>query len=160
MGEIKMKMKIIAVITFIVCNVAIADDAEDAGAKLYEYFATFNEKDVHIVANTIYSTPVHIGGGSGHRVLADPHTAVENLTNLYEQIEAQGWVESKISDLVICLASESLALVDTRYSRIDNEGNAIPPAIRTTLYVLQKIDGDWKIVAFYGHDNDKRPSCK
>ncbi len=155
-----MRTKIIAIIAIIVCNVAIADDAEDAGAKLYEYFATFNEKDAHKVANTIYSTPVHIGGGSGHRVLADPDTAVENLTNLYEQIEAQGWVESKISDLVICLASESLALVDTRYSRIDNEGNAIPPAIRTTLYVLQKIDGDWRIVAFYGHDNDKRPSCK
>ena len=155
-----MRTKIIAIIAIIVCNVAIADDAEDAGAKLYEYFATFNEKDAHKVANTIYSTPVHIGGGSGHRVLFDPDTAVENLTNLYEQIEAQGWVESKISDLVICLASESLALVDTRYSRIDNEGNAIPPAIRTTLYVLQKIDGDWRIVAFYGHDNDKRPSCK
>ncbi len=159
MGEFKMRTKIIVIIAIIVCNVAIADDAEDAGAKLYEYFATFNEKDAHKVANTIYSTPVHIGGGSGHRVLADPDTAVENLTNLYEQIEAQGWVESKISDLVICLASESLALVDTRYSRIDNEGNAIPPAIRTTLYVLQKIDGDWRIVAFYGHDNDKRPGC-
>ncbi len=140
-------------------NLAFADDAEDAGAKLFEYFATFNEKDAHKVANTIYSTPVHIGGGSAHRILSDPDTAVENLTNLYEQIEAQGWVESKISDLVICLASESLALVDTRYSRIDNEGNAIPPAIRTTLYVLQKIDGDWRIVAFYGHDNDKRPAC-
>ena len=154
-----MRIKIIAIITFIVCDVAIADDAEDAGAKLYEYFATFNEKDVHKVANTIYSTPVHIGGGSGHRVLIDPDAAVDNLTNLYEQIEAQGWIESKISDLKICLASESLALVDTRYSRIDNEGNAIPPEIRTTLYVLQKIDGAWRIVAFYGHDNDTRPAC-
>ena len=155
-----MRIKIIAIITFIVCNVAMADDAADTGAKLYEYFAAFNEQDVHKVANTIYSTPVHIGGGSGHRVLSDPEAAVENLTNLYVQIEAQGWVESKINDLKVCLASESLALVDTRYSRIDNEGNAIPPAIRTTLYVLQKIDGDWRIVAFYGHDNDKRPSCK
>ena len=111
------------------------------------------------MANTISATPGHIGGGSGHRVLADADAAVENLTSLYAQIEAQGWVESKIIDLKICLASESLALVDTRYSRIDNEGNAITPAIRTTLYVLQKIDGDWRIVAFYGHDNDKRPAC-
>ena len=139
---------------------ALADDADDAGAKLYEYFATFNHKDAQKVANTIYSTPVHIGGGSGHRILADPESAVENLNNLYEQIEAQGWVESKISDLKICLASENLALVDTRYSRIDKAGNAIPPAIRTTLYVLQKIDGNWRIVAFYGHDNDKRPACE
>ena len=75
---------------------AFADDADDAGAKLYEYFATFNEKDVNKVANQVYSTPVHIGGGSGHRVLADADAAVENLTGLYEQIEAQGWVESRI----------------------------------------------------------------
>jgi hypothetical protein len=154
-----MRIKIIAILAFIVCNVAFADDADDAGAKLYEYFAIFNEKDVHKVANTIYSTPVHIGGGAGHQIFADPDSAIESLTNLYERIEAQGWVESKIHDLKICVASESLALVDTRYSRIDNEGNAIPPAIRTTLYVLQKIDGDWRIVAFYGHDNDKRPAC-
>ena len=154
-----MKIRIIALLIFVVCNVAVADDAEDAGAKLYEYFATFNEKDIQKVANYIYSTPVHIGGGAGHRVLASPEAAVENLTGLYEQIEAQGWVESKISDLKICIASETLALVDTRYSRIDNEGNAIPPAIRTTLYVLQKLEGDWRVVAFYGHNNEMRPAC-
>jgi hypothetical protein len=154
-----MRVALTMLLALLVCNIAVADDAEDAGARLYEYFATFNEKDVHKVANEIYSTPVHIGGGSGHHVLADPAAAVENLQTLYEQIEAQGWVESKIADLKICLASDSLALVDTRYSRMDNQGNAIAPAIRTTLYVLQKIAGDWRIVAFYGHSNDKRPAC-
>ena len=136
-----------------------ADDAEDAGAKLYEYFERFNAKDTVTVANAIYSTPLHIGGGTGHRVLQDPAAAVANLNSLYEQIEAQGWVESRISDLEICIASASLALVDTRYSRLKRDGEAIPPAVRTTLYVLQKIEGNWRIVAFYGHYNDKRPSC-
>lgn len=154
-----MKIRFIALMVFVVCNVAVADDAEDAGAKLYEYFATFNDKDIQKVANYIYSTPVHIGGGAGHRVLATPDAAVENLTGLYKQLDAQGWVESRISDLKICVASETLALVDTRYSRLDKEGNVIPPAIRTTLYVLQKIEGDWRIVAFYGHDNEMRPAC-
>lgn len=154
-----MKIRIIALLVFVVCNVAIADDADDAGAKLYEYFATFNERDIQKVANYIYSTPVHVGGGAGHRVLATPDAAVENLTGLYKQLDTQGWVESRISDLKICVASETLALVDTRYSRIDKEGNVIPPAIRTTLYVLQKIEGDWRVVAFYGHDNDSRPAC-
>ena len=139
---------------------AFADDAGDAGAKLHEYFAEFNEKDIQTVVNHIYSTPVHIGGGTGHRVLADPEAAVENLTSLYAQIEAQGWVESRIDDVQVCVASATLALVDTRYSRIDQSGDPIPPAIRTTLYVLQKIDGDWRIVAFYSHDNDHRPACQ
>ena len=138
---------------------AIPDDADDAGAKLYEYFEVFNSKDIDKVANYIYSTPVHIGGGNAHQVLADPAEAVENLTGLYEQIEAQGWKESVIEDLKICMASATLALVDTRYSRIDQNGQPIPPAVRTTLYILQKFDTSWKIVAFYGHDNNQRPRC-
>lgn len=138
---------------------ASADDATDAGAKLYEYFDVFNAKDKEKVANYIYSTPVHIGGGAGHRVLADPAAAIENLANLYLQIEAQGWTESVIDDLKICTLSDTLALVDTRYSRMDDDGEPIPPAIRTTLYVLQKLDDSWRIVAFYGHDANKRPVC-
>jgi len=139
---------------------ALADDANDAGEKLYEYFAVFNAKDKEKIASEIYSTPVHIGGGAGHRILADRDAAVESLSNLYEQIEAQGWRESRIGDLKICVASATLAFVDTRYSRIDQDDEPIPPAIRTTLYVLQKMEGDWRIVAFYGHDNDRRPTCE
>jgi len=153
-----MKRLILVLLAF-AAGPAIADDASDAGAKLYEYFEVFNAKDIDKVANYIYSTPVQIGGGTGQRVLADPAAVVANLTGLYQQIEGQGWSESVIDDLQICIASDSLALVDTRYSRIDRDGKPIPPEIRTTLYVLQKIDGTWRIVAFYGHDSDKRPAC-
>lgn len=154
-----MRIKLIALVAIISCNVAIADNAEDASAKVHEYFAVFNARDIQKIATEIYSTPVHIGGGTGHRILADPEAAIANLTDLYEMIEAQGWQESVIDDLKICMASATLALVDTRYSRIDNSGEPIPPAIRTNLYVLQMIDGAWRIVAFYGHDDDKRPAC-
>jgi hypothetical protein len=154
-----MRIKFIALVVFCSCNVAIADDAKDAGAKVHEYFDAFNARDVQKVANEIYSTPVHIGGGDGHRVLATPEAAVENLENLYEVIISRGWTESKISNLSICVASDSLALVDTQYSRLNQNGDPIPPVLRTNLYVLQKIDGAWRIVAFYGHDDDKRPAC-
>ena len=137
----------------------VANEGDDAAAKLYEYFGAFNAKDVVEVANHIYSTPVHIAGGDSHRVLANPDAAIRNLVGLYGEIEARGWKESVIEDLKICQASDTLALVDARYSRIDHDGNPIPPTIRTTLYVLQKIDDVWRIVAFYGHAADKRPSC-
>lgn len=154
-----MKIKLIALLAIIWCNVAIADNAEDAGAKVYEYFTVFNARDTQRIATEIYSTPVHIGGGTAHRILADPEAAIANLADLYEVIEAQGWRESVIDNLKICMASETLALVDTRYSRIDENGEPIPPAIRTNLYVLLMLEGSWRIVAFYGHDDDKRPSC-
>ena len=154
-----MTIRLIVILLISGIGTSMADDGADAGAKLYEYFAAFSAKEVQKVASDVYSTPVHIGGGAGHRVLADPAAAVANLNNLYTQIEAQGWVESRIEDLEICVASETLALVDTRYSRLDQDGNPIPPAIRTTLYLLQKIEGDWRIIAFYGHDNDTRPGC-
>ena len=56
---------------------ALASDAEDAEAKLYEYFEVFNQKDAEKVANVIYSTPVHIGGGTAHRVLATPEAVAQ-----------------------------------------------------------------------------------
>jgi hypothetical protein len=151
---------LLGLVLLLASSIVVADDADDAGAKLYEYFDVFNQKDKEKVANVIYSTPVHIGGGGAHRVLADPAAAVDNLTNLYAQIEVQGWKESVIEDLNVCVLSDTLALVDTRYSRMTHDGEPIPPDIRTTLYVLQKIEGDWRIVAFYGHDNEQRPVCE
>ncbi len=154
-----MRHLIFSILTTLAASIAIADDADDAGAKLYEYFDAFNEKAISRIVSDVYSTPVHIGGGASHSVMADPDGAAESLESLYEQLEGQGWAESRISDLKICLASDTLALVDTRYSRLNQDGEPIPPAIRTTLYVLQKIDDEWRIVSFYGHDNDVRPGC-
>ncbi len=154
-----MSRTIITILLACICNLALGDDAEDAGAKLYEYFDAFNEQDTHKIANVIYATPVHIGGGDGHRILATPAAVTENLDNLYEVIIGRGWKESKIKDLSICVASDTLALVDTQYSRLNRDGEAIPPVLRTNLYVLQKLDGNWRIVAFYAHDDDKRPAC-
>jgi len=157
---ITMRIVTLFAIAMFANTTVIADDADDAGAKLHEYFDKFNEKAISYIVTNVYSTPVHIGGGTSHSMMADPEGAAESLESLYEQIEAQGWAESRISDLKICMASDTLALVDTRYSRLTAEGEAIPPAIRTTLYIVQKIEGAWKIVSFYSHDNDVRPGCE
>ena len=136
-----------------------AADGEDAGAKVHEYFRLFNEKDVETIAHRIYSSPVHIGGGDGHRVYANPAEAIDSLNSFYTQLASQDWRESVISDLQICQLSPTLALVDTQFSRVTSSGDPILPEIRTTLYVLQLIDGDWRIVSFYGHDPANRPAC-
>ena len=154
-----MRNQFLIILTAFVSTITFADDADDAGAKLHEYFDAFNDRSIDFIVSDVYSTPVHMGGGDSHSLMADPDGAVAALHSLYEQLDSQGWTESRISDLQICMASDTLALVDTRYSRLKQNGEPIPPAIRTTLYVLQKLDGDWRIVSFYGHDSDKRPRC-
>jgi len=153
-----MNRSIVFVMVLLASAISFADDADDAAAKLHEYFAEFNKKDVVKIANEIYATPVQVGG-TPHRIYADENTAIESLTGLYDVIESQGWVESRILDTQVCVASASLAFVDTKFSRLDQDGNAIPPAIRRSLYVLQKRVDEWRIVAFYGHDADVIPTC-
>lgn len=151
--------KIIGLWLLLSASFGAADDATDAGQKVYEYFEAFSQRHIDKIVSDIYSTPVHIGGGAGHRVLATPAAAVENLENLYETLDGQNYRESVIDNLEICMPSATLALVDTQYSRIDRSGNPIPPEVRTVLYILQNIADEWRIVAFYGHDNDVRPAC-
>jgi len=153
-----MKRLIVLGVILLASALSLADDANDAAAKLHEYFAVFNEKDVVRIAHEIYATPVQVGGVP-HRIYADPQEAIESLTRLYPQIESQGWVESRILDTEVCIASANLALVDTRFSRLDQNGDAIAPAIRRSMYVLQKSEDEWRIVAFYGHDTDVVPTC-
>ena len=138
---------------------AYADDALEAAAKIHEYFAAFNDKDTARVSTEIYASPVHIGGAGGNRVLATPSDAVANLENLYGQIEAQGWVESVIDRIESCVLSDGLVFADVIYSRIDDDGEPIPPAVRTNVYVLRETEDGWRIIAFYGHDNDKGLDC-
>lgn len=152
-------MRLPTLLLIALTSVVAADDADEAGAKIHEYFELFNARDVQTIANEIYSSPVHIGGGAGHRVYADPAAAIESLNSFYGQLDEQGWKASVIDHLEVCQLSDTLALVDTRFSRVTGDGEPIPPAMRTTLYIVQVIDGAWRIVAFYGHDADKRPSC-
>jgi hypothetical protein len=156
-GSAMMRLFILA-FTLLVSASSLADAADDAAAKMHEYFAIFNEKNVFKVAHEIYATPVQVGG-IPHRIYADPDAAIENLTGLYPLIESQGWVESRILNTEVCIASANLAFVDTQFSRLDKNGDAIAPAIRRSLYVLQKHENEWRIVAFYVHDADVVPTC-
>ena len=56
-----MKKLLSALCACALTGTCIADDAADAGAKLREYFAAFNAREIDRIASEIYSTPVHIG---------------------------------------------------------------------------------------------------
>ncbi len=140
-------------------HVAAADNVKDAKAKLHEYFETFNKNDIHKVTTEIYSTPLHTGFGSNHGVLATPAEAFESLDEFRKQISSEGWVKFRIDDVQTCELSDTLVLLDTHYTGIYKEGSDNPGTSSTLMYVLQKIDDNWRIIAYYGHDHDKRPTC-
>ena len=153
------KSPILLILIILIGSLSHADDANDASNKIHEYFDVFNTKELEEIANYIYSTPLLVGGGDGQIVWNDPASAINSLKNTYKNIESRGWKESVIDNTKTCLLSDNLALVDVKFSRIKANGEAIPPEIRTTLYVLQKIANEWRIIAFFGHGADSRPSC-
>tara|TARA_B100001750_G_scaffold179475_1_gene147834 strand:+ start:102 stop:566 length:465 start_codon:yes stop_codon:yes gene_type:complete len=150
------KREILVGLVFLFGQLAHADDAS---AKIYEYFGVFNDKDLEQIANNIYAMPLLVGGGEGHLVWNDAESATNSLRNTYKEIESRGWKASVIDNTKTCTLSANLALVDVKFSRMNGEGKAIPPEIRTTLYVLKKTAEGWRIIAFFGHDSDHRPSC-
>ena len=152
-------MRVIMFLAFLLGGLAQADDATEASAAVHEYFRVFNAGDVEKIANDIYLPPVLIGGGEAHLIYGDAETAAESLDRTYQQIASRGWKKSVIADTMTCVLSDNLALVDTRYSRMTSQGNAIPPVIRTILYVVKKVQGEWRIIAFFGHNPERRPSC-
>ena len=137
-----------------------ASDAREAEVKVREYFDVFNAKDIDAVVERIYSIPVHIGGSTGHRAYASPADARSGLTNLYQQIEAQGWVRSVFSKVDACAIADGLVFAEVTYTRDKSDGEAIAPGLRSNIYVLQKVEPGWRITAFYSREIDKGFDCR
>ena len=155
----KMKKLFFAALILLTPMVAAADDAADAEAKLREYFDAFNARDTRTISEAIYSAPVHIANQSGHRAYLTPEDARTSLRNLYAQIEDQGWVKSVIQRVNACVIAEGLVFAEVIYARNTAEGEAIPPGIRTNIYVVQELPVGWRIVAFYGKNAGVKLTC-
>ena len=154
-----MRSTFTAVLIFLALQSVHADDDDAVSAKMHEYFELFNAREVTRVAEYIYGAPVHIGSESGNRVLSSSADAITNLRNLYDQIDKQRWRRSVISEIHVCILSDGLAFADTYYARVDEDGNAIPPEIRSNVYVLRMDAGEWRIIAFYSHDPERPLDC-
>ena len=152
-------MRSVALLLLFVAGTASADSHGEVEAHMLKYFDRFNARDVETIAEEVYAMPLQIAGESVNRTLADADAARASLVNLYRQLDQQRWAASVISRVDVCLLAEGLAFADTIYSRIDEDGDAIPPAVRTNVYVLRKQDGGWRIIAFYLRDADKPPAC-
>ena len=82
------KREILVGLVFLFGQLAHADDAS---AKIYEYFGVFNDKDLEQITNNIYAMPLLVGGGEGHLVWNDAKSATNSLRNTYKEIESRGY---------------------------------------------------------------------
>ena len=81
------------------------------------------------------------------------------LDELFANIKKQGWVKSISLSVDVCEMGQGLALMTLNYSRLREDGEAIPPLIRGAFYVLRKLKEEWRIVAVYGRDPEVSLSC-
>lgn len=150
-------MRSLAPILLCLTAAASADDAVEA--HMMAYFERFNARDIDSIVSEIYAMPLQIGSAGTHRVLADEAAARSNLESLYRQLDEQRWARSVISRVEVCVLADGLALADTIYARIDRDGRAIPPDVRTNVYILRRQAEGWRIVSFYGRDADRPLGC-
>ncbi|MCY3606184.1 MAG: nuclear transport factor 2 family protein [Gammaproteobacteria bacterium] len=154
-----MRTMILVLMTALASTVAADDSVKGARATLDNYFDAFNSGDLQRVANEIYSTPLHQGLGTEHNVLATPEDALQQLTGFHKGISAQGWVEFRFENVESCVLTEDLVLLDTQYASVFKKGPESFETMTTMLYVLQRNEGSWKIISYYRHDGDTRPTC-
>jgi hypothetical protein len=114
-------------LALLACTYAGADDAADAEAKIREYFDAFNAQDIDSITRDVYSIPVHIANQAGHRAYITGKDAATSLAGLYEQIEEQGWVESVIREVNVCV----IALA---YRRLLRQGSGQEHDLQLTDY--------------------------
>ena len=140
-------------------NVAANDNVEGAKLKMMEYFEAFGENDLQRIVTEIYATPVQMVVSQGHMVLATPEQALGGLTGFRKGLEARGFQGFRFDNMKACEISDNLVLLDTQYASIFKQGEETREMMSTLLYVLYKTDGEWRIIAYYDHDHDKRPTC-
>ena len=154
-----MKRGMLVLLAALSLNVAAADNVEAAKAKMMEYFDAFGKNDLQRIVTEIYAPSVQMVVRAGHQVLPTPEAALAGLTGFRNGLVARGWVEFRFDNMETCEISDNLVLLDTQYASVFKRGSETSEMMSTMLYVLHKIDGEWRIVAYYDHDHDKRPTC-
>lgn len=156
-----MRSLLIVLLAAFSINVAAggASNVDGAKAKLDEYFEAFNSGDINKIVTDIYATPVQMVVPQGHMVLATPEDAMRGLMGFRKGLMAQGFTGFRFDNVKACELSDSLVLLDTQYASLFKQGPKEFERLSTLMYVLSKTPAGWRVIAYYGHDHDNRPSC-
>ena len=153
-------MRILAVsLMLLISSTAISQPEADVQLRFEEYMAVFNAQDSERIARQFLSHPMTIRSGESVTTLNSVDESLQFMAQYFSQLKQLGWTNSIVRATDVCAISDAIVFLDNEYSRLKSDGTAIEPAVRRTLQVWQRVEGEWRIAAFYFHDEDIRVGC-
>lgn len=151
-----MKRLAILATLLLTANISLAQEAEQLRALLDRHLALFSNEQSRVIAEEIIATPAIFGD----RALLT-HADTEMLFDeLFADIKGRGWTRSVPLSVDVCELGQGLALMTLNYSRLREDGEAIPPRVRGSFFLLRKLETEWRVVAVYGRDPEVTVSCR
>jgi hypothetical protein len=136
---------------FALCSVsaAMADErAADVEAFMEEYLRLWNAGD----SATITAKMMRFDG-------PHPFATQAGLQAEFDRLKASGYSHSKNLGIKGCWISATQALVELRYSRVKVDGTVMPPAERSTLYVVRKTPDGLRISSLMPMNPSTKVTC-
>jgi len=120
---------------------------KDVEAFMQEYTRVWNTHDSAQIAARFY------------RLGPDVRDQTVSLERQFSGLRAQGYSHSAIHEIKGCLTGESTAWAGMKYSRLREDGAALPPEMRASQYDLKKFSDGWRIVRIGGGDAESPLKC-
>jgi hypothetical protein len=150
-----MKRVIFLVLAWSAAGTALAQNSDALRALLDKHLTLFSGEQSKQIAEETIGTPALFQD----LALLTPTDTEALFGALFENIKSRGWARSVALNVDVCELGQGLALLALNYSRLQDDGEAIPPRVRGELYLLRELDTGWRIVAVFGRDPDITVSC-
>ena len=115
---------------------------------MHDYFEAYSRGDMVAVVNLI-SVPFMVQGPKGFSVFTKADEALDWYTKLHDSVVKQGYAKSQWLDLGVRLLGQSYAIAGGPYVRYKIDESELNKAGGT--YLLNKVDGVWKVGVLLGY---------
>jgi hypothetical protein len=123
-------------------------DRDAVNKVMHDYFEAYSHGDMTVVMNFI-SVPFLVQGQKGFTAFTATDDAMAWYTKFHDAAVKQGYAKTQWIDLGVKLLGQSYAIAAGTYVRYKTDGTELNRSGGT--YLLNKVDGVWKIGANVGY---------
>ena len=133
---------------------------KEVTAHMQRYTELFNEEQSEAIATEIYEAPVLLPRPLDElpAIAQTPRALQELYTNLFQSVRSKGWKRSVVHDMRVRIAGTHMAFVEMTFSRLQANGEAIPPARRIANYIVLKRDIGWRLISVSSQPEPESPA--